>query len=91
MAGHDHDGKIEFHLVEPLLQFHPIHVRHLDIGDDTARLQGAGDLEKPNGRRKRGDFIAGRFELEAQGVTNGIVVVDDVNAYLGFIQKFPST
>src|SRR6185437_7019857 len=87
MAGHDHHWKIELHFVEPLLQLHAVHIRHLDIGNHAAGREGARGPEEPDGRWKAGDLIAARLELQAQGIPNGIVVIDDVNACLGLFHQ----
>jgi len=80
LTGHDDDGQTDAFLVQPPLEFKAIHPRHADIRENAAARLG--------GRRQQcrctwvgADREAGRLEQGAQCITDGSVIIHDMDRF----------
>jgi hypothetical protein len=84
VAGDEHDGQRALALEQAVLQFEAAHAVHADVGDQAGHLARVEARQERLGRVEALDAVVLAFQQPLQGVTHGLVVIDDVDgAFFG--------
>ena len=79
VAGHHDDRGLEAERLEAMHELQAVQARHADIGDHAGRQRPRQRIEEDFGGRMVTRGIAGGLQLEHDGMTDGVIIVDDVD------------